>query len=247
MSRFNYPPNAGQNPDQGSPEDFESRDMDEIPLSGDDLFMAQSDIDEANDIREEARSPIGDDLHDQLAQKENELAEMNDRFLRLAAEMENMRRRAEREKQDAGRYAITELARDLVNVADNFDRALRTVPQDTKDITHDMVDSLVTGLRLTEKELLTLLQRYNVNRIFPEGERFDPNLHQAVAQVPGNGVPAGHVVDVAQPGFTIGERVLRAAMVTISLGDTGGDKPAPEETDDPESNGTAGDNLDTSA
>jgi len=81
-----------------------------------------------------------------------------------------------------------------------------------------MIEGLVTGLRMTEKELLQLLQRHNIHRIFPIGEKFDPNIHQAVAQVPGNGVPAGHVVDVAQPGFTIGDRVLRAAMVTVSLG-----------------------------
>lgn len=217
MNRFNYPPNEGQNGDGEDP-------MDEIPLSGDDLHIAQSDLEEAERLREEAEAHVGGvDQSDLLAQKDIELAEMNDRVLRLAAEMENMRRRGEREKRDAGQYAISEFARELVGVSDNFDRALRTLPENPTDIQPDMVEGLVTGLRMTEKELLSVLQRFNVNRIFPVGERFDPNLHQAVAQVPGGGVPVGHVVDVAQPGFTIGDRVLRAAMVTVSLGDTGSD------------------------
>ncbi len=215
MSRFNYPPNDGQGIDGDDP-------MDEIPLDGEDLHIAQSEIEEAERLREAAaEQDLGEDISNLVAQKDIELAEMNDRVLRLAAEVENMRRRGEREKRDAGQYAISELARELVGVADNFDRALRTVPEDSAQIQPDMLDSLLTGLRMTEKELLSVLQRFNINRVFPVGERFDPNLHQAVAQVPGNGIAVGHVVDVAQPGFTIGDRVLRAAMVTVSLGDAG--------------------------
>lgn len=249
MSRFNYPPNDGQDQDgENMDSEFGDEQLDEIPLSGDDLFMAEEDIDESNALRENIEhADISGDIHELLAQKENDLAEMNDRFLRLAAEMENLRRRGEREKQDAGKYAISEFARDLVSVADNFDRALNSIPPETSQISPDTAESLVTGLRMTEKELLAVLQRYGVNRINPTGERFDPNLHQAVAQVPGNGVPAGHVVDVAQTGFTIGDRVLRAAMVTISLGDVPGDT---LDNDDPEPTPTDGDpgsTFDTSA
>lgn len=150
-----------------------------------------------------------------------EIAELKDRFLRLAAELENTRRRAEREKADAGRYAIAGFARDLLGVADNFERALRAAGVSGDDIPEGRSDAfkgLVSGIQMTEKELLSVLERHGVQRIAPAGEKFDPNLHQAVAQVPSADIPSGHVVDVAQPGFTIGERVLRAAMVTVSSG-----------------------------
>lgn len=166
-----------------------------------------------------------------------EVATLNDRVLRLAAELENVRRRAEREKVDAGRYAIAQFARDLLSVADNFERALQAALEEGESHSAENVSSLISGLKMTEKELLTIFERHGVRRINPKGEKFDPHLHQAVAQVPG-GAPAGHVVDVAQPGFTIGDRVLRAAMVTVSTGGEGNS----EETDQ-----APGQKLDTKA
>jgi molecular chaperone GrpE len=166
-----------------------------------------------------------------LAKAQAEIDTLNDRVLRIAAELENTRRRAEREKADAGRYAISGFARDLISVLDNFERALRAAG-DSEDAS---VKNLVDGLRMTEKELLGTLARHGVNRVSPEREKFDPNLHQAVAQIPHADIPSGHVVDVAQSGFTIGDRVLRAAMVTVSSGpgetgtsggdDSGGEAP----------------------
>ncbi len=152
---------------------------------------------------------------------EQEISELNDRILRIAAELENTRRRAAREKVDAGRYAIAGFARDLLAVADNFDRALRAAGIEGDSLPEGRSDAfmgLLSGIQMTEKELLSVLERHGVNRIDASGEKFDPNLHQAVAQVPDGSIPTGHVVDVAQPGFTIGERVLRAAMVTVSSG-----------------------------
>lgn len=152
---------------------------------------------------------------------EEEIAELNDRILRIAAELENTRRRAAREKVDAGRYAIAGFARDLLAVADNFDRALRAAGIEGDSLPEGRSEAfmgLLSGIQMTEKELLSVLERHGVNRIDASGEKFDPNLHQAVAQVPDGTIPTGHVVDVAQPGFTIGERVLRAAMVTVSSG-----------------------------
>lgn len=177
----------------------------------------------------EAEEPVelgGEDRADDALEiggkaPEQEIAELKDRFLRLAAELENTRRRAEREKADAGRYAIAGFARDLLGVSDNFERALRAAGVSGDDIPEghsDAFNGLVAGIQMTEKELLTVLERHGVQRISPAGEKFDPNLHQAVAQVPSADIPPGHVVDVAQPGFTIGERVLRAAMVTVSSG-----------------------------
>lgn len=153
-----------------------------------------------------------------IAEMQAELDQEKDRALRLAAELENTRRRAEREKQEASRYAITGFARDLLSVADNFARALELAPDDPAQMDADGFRSLVNGLRMTEKELITVFERNGIQRISPAGEKFDPNIHQAIAQVPGNGEPKDHVVDVAAPGFVIGDRVIRAAMVTVSTG-----------------------------
>ena len=147
-----------------------------------------------------------------------EIVQLNDRILRLAAELENTRRRAAREKADAGRYAIAGFTRDLLAVADNFERALRAAGDEGQPATSEAIAGLLAGLRMTEKELLNVFERHGVQRVLPDGEKFDPHLHQAVAQVPSETVPIGHVVDVAQAGFTIGDRVLRAAMVTVSNG-----------------------------
>ena len=156
------------------------------------------------------------------ASSDIELNDLKERFLRLAAELENTRRRAEREKSDAGRYAIANFARDLLGVADNFERALHHAGGDDAPTSKEALSGIVSGLRMTEKELLSVLDRHGIKRVAPAGEKFDPNLHQAVAQVPNASIPSGHVVDVAQPGFTIGDRVLRAAMVTVSSGSSGG-------------------------
>lgn len=155
-----------------------------------------------------------DETADALSAAQAEIASLNDRILRLAAELENTRRRAEREKTDAGRYAIANFARDLIGVADNFERALHA----TSGAEAEALNVIVDGLRMTEKELLAVLERHGVRRVAAEREKFDPNVHQAVAQVPNADIPSGHVVDVAQQGFTIGDRVLRAAMVTVSSG-----------------------------
>lgn len=177
--------------------------------------------DEAVDLGQEDRADAPE--ANKNPTPEQEITELNDRILRLAAELENTRRRAAREKADAGRYAIANFARDMLAVADNFERALRAAGVSGEELPEGRSEAfkgLVSGIQMTEKELLSVLERYGVHRVEPAGEKFDPNLHQAVAQVPGGSIPAGHVVDVAQPGFTIGERVLRAAMVTVSSGAT---------------------------
>jgi molecular chaperone GrpE len=152
----------------------------------------------------------------QIAQLEQDLGVVKDRMLRLAAELENTRRRADREKQDAAKFGISNFARDMLTVADNFQRALDSAPDG--DAPKDVIESFINGIQLTEKEMMAALQRHGVIRLEPAGEKFDPNLHQAIAKVPGNGAPAGIIVDVVQPGFIIGERVLRPAMVTVSNG-----------------------------
>ena len=157
-----------------------------------------------------------------IAELLKEIEAEKDRGLRLAAELENTRRRADREKQEASRYGITSFARDLLSVADNFSRALELAPDDPSQMDTEGFKGLINGMRMTEKELMTVFERNGIQRIEPKGEKFDPNIHQAIAQVPGNGEPKDHVVDVAAPGFVIGDRVIRAAMVTVSTGANAG-------------------------
>lgn len=162
-----------------------------------------------------------------IKELETQVEAEKDRALRLAAELENTRRRADREKSEAARYGISSFARDLLSVADNFARALELAPEDPSQMDPDGFRGLINGLRMTEKELITVFERNGIQRISPAGEKFDPNIHQAIAQVPGNGEPKDHVVDVAAPGFVIGDRVIRAAMVTVSTG-AGAAKPQDE-------------------
>lgn len=181
---------------------------------------------------------------DRADEAQAEIAGLKDQILRIAADLENTRRRAEREKSDAARYAIAKFAGDLLSVADNFERALAAAPDENVDPTREAVSGLVTGLRMTDSSLRSILQNHGVNQINPKGEKFDPNLHQAVAQAPSD-VPAGHIVEVAQTGFTIGDRVLRAAMVIVSTG--GGDATPTDGNDQGPSSAEPGAHIDTQA
>ena len=148
--------------------------------------------------------------------KENE--ELKDRALRLAAEMENLRRRAARDAQDAKAYSIANFARDMLQVADNLDRALEAVPAEAKESGDAGFKALVEGVELTGRAMLASLERHGVKKLDPKGERFDPNFHQAMFEVPDPSVPSGTVVQVVQTGYSIGERVLRPAMVGVAKG-----------------------------
>jgi molecular chaperone GrpE len=152
-----------------------------------------------------------------------ELADMRDRMLRALAETENTRRRAEREKQDASQYAVTKFARDMLQIADNFARALAAAPQALRDSADPQLKAVLDGVEATERQLLAALERYGVKPIDTTDGRFDPNFHQAIAEVPGGDKPPGSIVDVVQAGFTIGDRLLRPAMVTVARrGESGG-------------------------
>jgi molecular chaperone GrpE len=140
----------------------------------------------------------------------NEVELQKDKHLRLLADMDNLRRRTLREIADGRTFAVTNFARDLLSVSDNLNRALEAV-----ETTHDTV-TLIEGVTLTSKELITVLNRHGVKEINPVGEKFDPNFHQAMYEVPTDEVLPGHVMQVAQTGFVIGERVLRPALVGVS-------------------------------
>ena len=165
-----------------------------------------------------------------LAAKDAQLEAANDKLLRSMADLDNLRKRTEREKEDTARYAITKFARDVVNVADNFERAIASVPTDAK-VDNPALVSLIDGVTLTEREFLNVLERHGVKRIAPTGEAFNPHHHQAVMETLNPDVPAGTVLQVFQPGYLIEDRVLRPAMVTVATGGAKAPKPAAVDPD----------------
>jgi molecular chaperone GrpE len=150
--------------------------------------------------------------------------ELRDRLLRTLADMENLRKRTDREVADSRLYGVTSFARDVLGVADNMRRALDAVGPELRASAEGGVKALIDGVELTERELLKALEKNGMRQFSPQGEKFDPNLHQAMYEVPDASVPAGSVVQVVQPGYMIGERVLRPALVGVSKG---GPKMAP--------------------
>ena len=147
-----------------------------------------------------------------------EAAEARDKMLRTLAEMENLRKRTSREVTDARTYGITGFARDVLEIADNLQRALDAVPAEAKATADPGLKGLIEGVELTERALLNALEKNGVTKFDPTGERFDPNFQQAMYEVPDPSVPAGTVVQVVQAGYMIGERVLRPALVGVSKG-----------------------------
>ena len=155
---------------------------------------------------------------DPIAVLEAEKADLKDKLLRLMADMENLRRRTEREVADARTYAVANFARDMLNVADNVRRAIESVPAEASRSAEGAFKGLIEGIDLTERDLLKTLERHGVKKLEPQGQKFDPNLHQAMFEVPNPEVPNGTVVQVVQSGYVIGERVLRPALVGVAKG-----------------------------
>ena len=153
-----------------------------------------------------------------------EVAEARDKMLRTLAEMENLRRRTAKEVADARAYGITGFARDILEIADNLQRAIDALPAEAKESADPGIKAFVEGVELTERSLLNTLEKNGVKKFDPTGEKFDPNFQQAMYEVPDASVPSGTVVQVVQAGFMIGERVLRPALVGVSKG---GAKAAP--------------------
>jgi molecular chaperone GrpE len=154
-----------------------------------------------------------------------EVESLKDQRLRALAEVENIRRRAEKERAEASQYAMTKFARDMLGIADNFARALAACPPALRTAADPQIRAVLDGVEATDRQLVATMERYGVKQIETEG-KFDPNLHQAIAEVPGNGKPPGMIVDVMQTGFMIGDRLLRPAMVTVARrGDAGASAP----------------------
>lgn len=163
---------------------------------------------------------------------QGQIADLTDRLLRSHAEMDNIRKRAEREREDTAKYAITKFARDVVTVADNFDRAIQAVPNGAAE-QDPALKALVEGVSMTEREFINVLERHGVRRLNPKGETFNPHQHQAMMEMQNTDVAPGTILDVYQCGYVIDDRVLRPAMVVVAKGGPKGGKPEAA-TEEPE-------------
>lgn len=203
-------------------------------------------VEQANEAPDEADQPQEGDLQAELiAAFESQIKDLDEQRLRLAAELENTRKRAQREVEDASAYAIRRFARDILEVGDNLTRALSSVPADKVD-GDPMLKVLVEGLEMTERTLQGALERHRIKRIEPEaGEKFDHNRHQAMYEQETAAHPPGTVAQVMQCGYTLADQLLRPALVGVakappkpsSAGETGGPNSAGEAGDDDDRSG----------
>ena len=171
---------------------------------------------QAESLAAETEETTAPEAADPVAEATREAAEYKDKLLRTLAEMENLRKRTEREVLDARAYGIAGFARDVLAVADNMHRALEAIGPGLREGADPKVKALIEGVELTERELMKILERNGVKKFSPQGEKFDPNLHQAMYEVPTSDQPPGHVAQVIQSGYMLGERVLRSALVAVS-------------------------------
>lgn len=171
----------------------------------------QSETQDETNAAAEAASPAQEDA---LAAAQAEAASLKDQLLRQMAETENVRRRLEREKQDAGAYAVTSFARDILAVADNLRRALDAVPEAAR--ADQAVANVITGIEMTEREVFNVFNKYGIAQVEAMGQKLDPNKHQAMLEIPTNEVEPGTVVQVLQTGFVIKDRLLRPALVAVA-------------------------------
>lgn len=171
---------------------------------------------EAEVLSEAGLTPAADPRDMEIEALRGELAGMKDRLLRFAAEADNTKKRLEREKAEAALYAGTNLARDLLAVADSLSRALAAVPAAERATVDDTIKTFLDGIEMTERELLNVFQRHNIRRLETIGQKFDPNYHQAMFEIPTAEQPAGTVVQEVQAGYVVGERCLRPALVGVA-------------------------------
>jgi molecular chaperone GrpE len=169
---------------------------------------------QADDAAAQAEAQTAPEPADPLAEAQREAAEYKDKVLRTLAEMENLRKRTDREVADARLYGNAGFARDVLAVADNMHRALEATGPELR--AQADVKALLEGVELTERELLKVLEKHGVKKFSPDGEKFDPNVHQAMYELETPELPAGHVAQVIQAGYMLGDRVLRPAMVAVS-------------------------------
>jgi len=205
----------GETPDLDQRDINNPRDRDALKRAADDFLKARKDEAVAEAAEDEA---LDDNAISPMAELQVANNALKDQLLRLAADMENLRKRTAREIQDAKTYATTNFARDMLSVSDNLRRALDAIPADALAEGDSGLKALAEGVEITERAMLNTLERHGVTQISPEGQKFDPNFHQAIFEVPNTDVPNNTVVQVMQTGYAIGDRVLRPAMVGVSRG-----------------------------
>lgn len=170
--------------------------------------------DENADLESEEGLAAFDAAQDRIAELENELATLKDQALRALAEAENTRRRAVKEREDASKYAVSAFAKDLLDFADNFNRALKAMP-DADDSMSGPVKSIIDGIEAMDKELLSTLQKHGIVKIEPMDEKFDPNFHEVMFEAPMPDKPAGTIIELIEPGYILHGRLLRPARVGV--------------------------------
>jgi molecular chaperone GrpE len=189
-----------------------NRKTDDMKTEEDRTAEAAPEQDAAVSAEEQGQEP--DPL--EVARAEN--AQLKDQLLRALAETENVRRRAQRDREDAAKFAAAPVIRDLLPVADNLRRALESIPAEALQ-SDELLKTLAEGVEMTERQLLSAFERHSIRKIEPLGEKFDSNLHQAMFEVPGSGQPAGTVVQLLQPGYLLHDRLLRPAMAGVANGE----------------------------
>lgn len=161
----------------------------------------------------DGETDVTDDLGDIIEQLTNERDEMRDRFMRALADAENARKRGDRDRREAEQYGGAKLSRDLLPVFDNLKRALETATDEQREVS----GALIEGVELTMKELISVFRKHGIEPVTPEiGEKFDPQLHQAMFEAPVPGTRAGEIIQVMADGFVLHERLLRPAQVGVS-------------------------------
>jgi len=187
---------------------------DELEEMADAILKAEPDDREEGEENADPLVALVNDLKTVHAEKD----ELQNQLLRSVAEMENLRKRTRKEIADTREFSISSFAREMLSVSDNLRRAIAAVPQEEIEADTSGLKNLLEGVSMTERELLTALEKHKVKKLSPKGEKFDPNFHQAMFEVPDKTIPNNTVVEVIQDGYTIGERMLRPAMVGVSKG-----------------------------
>lgn len=207
---------TGETPDLQQRDINNPRDRDALKRAADDFLKSRKAEARAEVVEDEG--DMADAAANAVAALEADNAELKDQLLRLAAEMENLRKRTARDVQDAKTYAVANFARDMLGVSDNLARALEAIPAEALEKGDTGLKALAEGVDLTERAMLSTLERHGVKKIDPEGQKFDPHFHQAMFEIPNNDVPNNTVLQVMQPGYIIGDRMLRPALVGVSRG-----------------------------
>ncbi|EJF80342.1 nucleotide exchange factor GrpE [Bartonella doshiae] len=188
-----------------------SADRSALKQAADELLKAHE-AETCTEIEEE-----GNECVDPLTVLRGENQELKNQLLRLAADMENLRRRTARDVADAKAYSIANFARDMLSVSDNLNRALEAIPEGARENDAGL-KTLAEGVEMTERAMIAALERHGVQKIYPEGQKFDPHFHQAMFEIPNSDMPDNTVQKVVQAGYIIGERVLRPAIVGVAKG-----------------------------